>query len=86
MRKSKYIIIQHNQHLTVPYIFSDLMNHDQIARAVANSMYPIVIGAGFCYVEDGLYVCYGKSESLQVESQPGDSDTLNALLGMFDQL
>lgn len=75
--KAKYVIIGHMQ---VPVVFSDLLGHDEIAHGQP------VVGAGFCYIRDSRYVCYGESVSLKVKSR-GDADALilNKLLGCLHE-
>lgn len=76
--KSKYIIID-TLIAMLPVVFSDLATHRDIANGVGSN----VIGAGFCYINDeGKYVCYGESVSLNVKSR-GDEDSkiLNKFLG-----
>ncbi len=77
--KSKYIII--DGHLAIaPVVFAEFLNHSDVARAIAPS--DKVLGAGFCYIENNQYVCYGESISLQVKSRGAeDSIILNRVLG-----
>ena len=75
--KSKYIIV--NLGCIAPVVFTDLLQH----RDVANGIGGRVIGAGFCYIgDDGQYVCYGESVSLNIVSRgEEDSKILNKYLG-----
>jgi len=76
-RKSKYIVVKH-EGFEMPIVFSDLMQHTQAAGLRE------VIGAGFCYVEAGEYVCYGESIGLHVKSRgETDASVLNEMLGMI---
>ncbi len=76
MFKSKYIL---DGDFT-PIVFPETLAHSDVARNMG--MLGRVIGAGFCYIEDNKYVCYGESVSLNVKSR-GDEDSkrLNRLLG-----
>lgn len=73
--KSKYIINDQG----LPVVFSELQTHADVARALFG-ITP-VIGAGFCFIDNDQYVCYGESISLRVKSR-GDEDSkiLNRLL------
>lgn len=75
--KSKYIVVEKNG-LYLPIVFSELMSHSDIARAIGGK----VLGAGFCYVNYVFtYTCYGKSTSLGINSREGiDSDILTEML------
>ena len=42
-----------------------------------------VISAGFCKVSDGKAICYGRSESLNIDSDEQDSDDLTKQLFIF---
>lgn len=76
--KSKYIITEDN----VPVIFSELApSHAEVARALFPGLK--IIGAGFCYIQDNQYVCYGESISLGVKSRgEQDSKVLNRRMGV----
>lgn len=77
--KSKYIIVDTGQCIA-PVVFSELLTHSDVAQALANSS--SVLGAGFCYIQDNRYVCYGSSISLGVKSRgEEDSKFLNKYLG-----
>ncbi len=74
--KSKYIIIE-TWVCPLPYVFSDLVSHDDFAHRIGGKP----ISAGFCYItEDGQYQTYGKSISLNLESRPEDTNILNKFL------
>lgn len=63
--KSKYIIVrQSGSRLLMPFVFSDVCTHSDIARAVGG----VVVGAGFCVIVNTGYYCYGESLSCQVKS------------------
>lgn len=78
--KAKYII---NDDL-IPVVFSEVgPSHADVARA----LFPRseIVGAGFCYIENNRYVCYGESVSLRVKSRDDvDSKILNRRLGCGD--
>jgi hypothetical protein len=72
--KSKYVITDNG-----PVVFSEMMQHADVARALGSEVY----GAGFCYIDDNRYVCYGESISLKMKADPEkDSAKLNRLLGV----
>jgi hypothetical protein len=78
--KSKYIIVKHSgSNICMPFVFSDFCTHSDIAQAVGG----VVIGAGFCFIVNTGYYCYGESVSCQVKSN-GDEDSkiLNRMLGV----
>lgn len=78
--KSKYIIVKHNgSNISMPFVFSEVCTHVDIARAVGG----VVTGAGFCFIDDDQYHCYGESVSCKVKSN-GDEDStiLNRMLGV----
>lgn len=76
--KSKYIVIKQDT-LDYPFVFSELSVHADVGRALGGQ----VIAAGFCFIQDNAYICYGESISLNVKSRgKEDSDLLNCLLGV----
>jgi hypothetical protein len=77
--KSKYIIVD-NGSWDIPIVFGDIMPHNTLAKGVRGT----VVGAGFCYITDeGKYFCYGRSESLNIDSRGEvDSKFLNKYLGV----
>ena len=74
--KSKYIIVKQGN-ISMPFVFSEVCTHSDIAQAVGG----VVTGAGFCFIEENQYQCYGESISCQVKSN-GDEDSkiLNRML------
>jgi hypothetical protein len=75
--KCKYIIIDLAVSNT-PILFSEILTHADVARSMGGK----VKSAGFCYIQNDQYVCYGESVSLQVKSGGAeDSKILNLLLG-----
>lgn len=78
--KSKYVIIKKGS-FSLPFVFSELINHADVARALDTG--GGVVGAGFCHIDkNGQYVCYGESISLRIKSGPGDAAILNEFLGV----
>ena len=79
--KSKYIIADIGSCI-VPIVFSELMAHNDMADSIRVTP-ERVLGAGFCYIENDRYVCYGRSISLGINSREKvDSDFLNRYLGV----
>lgn len=78
--KSKYLVIE-LEGIPQPVVFSELTTHSDVAQALRGT----VLSAGFCYIAEGLYVCYGESVSCRVKSR-GDEDSkiLNRLLGTVE--
>ena len=76
--KCKYIIVNRGG-IELPYVFSELDQHADIARAVGGT----VVGAGFCFIDEDRYHCYGESISCKVKSRADvDHKILNRLLGV----
>jgi len=76
--KCKYIIVKQGS-IEQPFVFSELSQHADVAYAVGGD----VIGAGFCYIADDRYHCYGESISCNVKSRGEvDDKILNRLLGV----
>lgn len=83
MRKMKYIILnQAFMKFMTPIVFPDHVQHNEMA--IAMNAIGEISGAGFCYIDDNKYVCYGKSVSLKVESGEKDSYILNKYFGLID--
>jgi len=78
MPQCKYIVTDLG--FPEPIVFSETLNHNDVARAIGGT----VLGAGFCYIQDNKYVCYGKSTSLKMDSR-GDEDSkvLNRRFGCY---
>jgi hypothetical protein len=75
--KSKYVILD-TGYIT-PIVFTDLLQHVDVANGIGGT----VIAAGFCYIQDGRYVCYGESVSLRVKTRGAeDEKILNKYLGV----
>ena len=76
--KCKYILVRQGS-FTLPYVFSELSTHSDVAQAVGGE----VVGAGFCFIEGDRYHCYGESISCKVKSNGEmDAKLLNRLLGV----
>lgn len=75
--KAKYIVVEQNT-LEMPFVFSELSQHADVARAVGGR----VVGAGFCFISNNRYACWGESISCRVKSRyEVDEKILNKLLG-----
>jgi len=75
--KAKYIIIKQGS-FEVPFLFSDLNQHADVARSLGGV--DKVVGAGF---DGDRYFCYGESISCKVKSRGHvDEAILNRLLGV----
>lgn len=59
-----------------PVIFSDSMYHDQVEEALVHEG---IIAAGFVKMEGGKLTCYGKSESLNIDSRGADDEIIIGL-------
>lgn len=76
--KCKYIVVKQGG-FTLPFVFSELSTHSDIAHAVGGD----VVGAGFCFIDEDRYHCYGQSVSCNVKSNGEmDANILNRLLGV----
>lgn len=74
--KAKYIILNG----MTPIVFPETFGHKDMKFWVASGAE--CTGAGFCYVADTGYVCYGESTSLRIKSNDSkDSEILNRYLG-----
>ena len=79
--KAKYIIVVQGN-IEVPFVFSELNIHSDVAYSICGDVRKVV-GAGFCYIADDRYHCYGESVSCRVKSRPEeDAKILNRLLGV----
>lgn len=79
--KAKYIVVKQGS-FEVPFVFSELSQHADIAFAVCGDVRKVV-GAGFCGIDQDRYFCYGESISCKVKSRPEeDAKILNRLLGV----
>jgi hypothetical protein len=57
--------------------------HSHVGKFVQSRCGDNIISAGFVgFGDNGVPVCYGMSESLDVVSQPGDSEALAKQLGI----
>ncbi len=79
MNRMKYIIIDDGFGLK-PYIFGDIDQHSDVAHLLLRTQSSYVIGAGFVsYTPDGLQ-CWGRSESLDIDS---DAERDNKIINRF---
>jgi hypothetical protein len=77
--KTKYVILKIGT-LDVPFVFSGLMNHADVARALGGI--DKVVSAGFCCSNSETWTCYGESVSCAVKSRGSiDDEILNDHLG-----
>jgi hypothetical protein len=76
--RMKYIISKDD----TPVVFSDFQSHQEVASALSF----LVLGAGFCHINDDKeFVCYGDSVSLNVKSRGTvDSLIINKVFGLVD--
>ena len=73
----KYIVIK--THLgKVPVMFSGILSHDDVARALSKPMK--IISAGFVDIVDGVVSAHGHSSSLGIQSDPRDSALIEQYL------
>jgi hypothetical protein len=79
--ESKYVILDTTYGGT-PVVFSNKSNHGDF---IGNHR---VLSAGFCCLDkEGKYVCYGRSASLGVDSNPEkDARALNKYLGVTEEI
>lgn len=77
--KQKYIIDSRGNFA----IFSELITHSVLARALSNDTGNEIVGAGFCNITpqgDSVYVnvhCFGESVSLGIKSREEDEKIIN---------
>lgn len=86
----KYIVLKIKIGTTIekelPFIFPDMLNHDQFAESVIQELRmnhekdSEVVSAGFCNFFNGDPHCEGRSETLNIDSRPED----NRLISMFN--
>jgi hypothetical protein len=65
--RMKYIVFV-TMHGDTGVMFPSTMNHDDVAENMRYFGEPAT--AGFAKIEDGKVVCYGRSESLNLDSDP----------------
>lgn len=73
---SKYLIVEVHSGLELPIVFNPILKHDSVANGLP------VKSAGFCRLLDGVWHCWGKSESLNKVSRLTDAAVLNHDLQM----
>jgi hypothetical protein len=59
-----------------------LLTHYSVGQLLNETSKQGVISAGFCVINNGVVYCYGKSESLNIESRLDDSKELAIQLGL----
>ncbi|MCH9735843.1 MAG: hypothetical protein K0U78_15035 [Actinomycetia bacterium] len=85
----KYIVLEvdisENNTRLMPFMFSDLMNHDQFAESVQHNLLmnhkwkSVVSSAGFCNLFAQEINCCGESQTLNISSNPERDDRLFAM-------
>lgn len=86
MDRAKYIIFETPELLETPIVFPVWLSHGGVARALTGGNLDKVLSAGFVTITPGLESgdhqfqdfsvtvdCYGRSDSLNIESKEGDS-------------
>ncbi len=78
----KYIMIEVDAGGTKsisPVIFPEWMVHSEVATAMLRALKvpSRIVSAGFCAPEDNFWTCWGKSESLKLDTHPDDSIIIN---------
>jgi len=61
------------------FIFSDDISHFDFAKKICADL-SLIKSAGFVHIRAGKIETFGKSESLNISSQPEDSEILNTYL------
>ncbi len=74
--KSKYIIVDIGGGHELPIVFSELMGHADVAQPYIQRNKDSIVGAGFCYVDDDRYTCYGESIGLHVKSRNTEDEAI----------
>lgn len=89
-KKRKYIIIEVLGKFgcdtkVTPVLFSDDFIHSNVARGIKSTFsgrsYQVV-SAGFYRIDNGKVICYGRSESLDLDSRPKDAEIIAKELGI----
>lgn len=80
-RELKYIIVVPREtFLETPILFSPLIMHSHVGLVTRGRDVEIA-SAGFCEIgDDGKVFAYGRSESLNIDSRPGDALIIERLL------
>lgn len=73
----KYVIMEDLDGISYPFIFRKLFTHADMQYLARSQGYKIVSGGFVCIDPDGDYKCFGRSESLNLDSRPEDSDIIN---------
>ena len=83
--KMKYIIVELDGEIPIPFIFPEIIPHDEfymLVRQKISNYKPKVVGAGFVYLVLNNITCYGTSISLGIDSRFGiDEDIIRKNLG-----
>jgi hypothetical protein len=62
---------------------TDDLCHSHVAASIRHPKTGAVISAGFCKVHEGAVACWGRSESLNIDSRQDDAEILGQQLGVF---
>jgi hypothetical protein len=62
---------------------TDDLWHSHVAASIRHPKTGAVISAGFCKVREGAVACWGRSESLNIDSRTDDAEMLARQLGIF---
>lgn len=74
MSDPKYVIVESDTGIECPILFPNYLIHADVAFRFNRAQR--VVSAGFFSLGDGKAHCWGKSESLKVESRPEDAAIL----------
>lgn len=75
--------IRHSQIGFVLWPRTDDLWHSHVAAAIPLKHGKKITSAGFCAVHEGTVTCWGRSESLDIDSHPDDAEMLARQLGIF---
>jgi len=76
MINGKYIVIK-TEYNEMPVLFPFIVKHNSL---VASNR---IVSAGFWKLEDGKFICYGESNSLQLKSRPEiDNELMNTYFNL----
>jgi len=79
--KTKYIVVKHpHHHEEVIIMFPEFVNHSHFNEDY--DVHGAIISAGFMLIDNGEFICYGESISLEVKSRPDEDSALaNEMFG-----
>ncbi len=79
------MIHKYIRHSTMGFILwpeDSAVYHAHVSHAILR-VRGVIQSAGFAYIDDGKVRCHGRSESLNIPSQHGDSAALAQQLGLI---